>query len=80
MKTEEIKTTILNIIHEATNIPKNDISENTSFVDELEIDSLTLLEIAVSVDQEYGLNLPEDEMVKMTDLKTATQMVLAKVA
>lgn len=77
MDSESIKSSIRQIIHEATNIPTDTIAEDVSFQNDLEIDSLTLLEIAVSVDQKYGLKLPEEEMIKLDTLNAILEAVLA---
>ena len=50
METTEIRTQIKEVIANATSIDVADISDNASFEDELGLDSLTLLEIAVDVD------------------------------
>ena len=70
-----IKTRIKEIIFETTNIDPKDIEDTTSFVEDLNLDSLTLLEIAVNIDQEYGLDLPEDEMQKFRNVQVSAELV-----
>ena len=62
METAEIRTQIKEVIANATSIDVADISDNASFEDELGLDSLTLLEIAVDVDHIFKLNIPDEEL------------------
>ena len=62
METTEIRTQIKEVIANATSIDVADISDNASFEDELGLDSLTLLEIAVDVDHIFKLDIPDEEL------------------
>ena len=62
METTEICTQIKEVIANATSIDVADISDNASFEDELGLDSLTLLEIAVDVDHIFKLDIPDEEL------------------
>ncbi len=73
----EIKDKIRQIIFETTNIEPETISDKAHFVQDLDLDSLTLLEIGVSVDQEFRLDLPEEEMKQMTDLQATADLVVS---
>lgn len=76
MDIHEVKARIKEIIFETTNIKVETINDDTLFKQDLELDSLTLMEIAVNVDQEYDLDLPEEEFDKLTNVETSAQMVL----
>ena len=43
------------------------VQEDKSFVDDLQVDSLSLVEYTMDLDDAFGIELPEDEL---TDLKT----------
>ena len=43
------------------------VQEDKSFVDDLQVDSLSLVEYTMDLEDAFGIELPEDEL---TDLKT----------
>ena len=71
----EVKERIKQVIFETTNIRPEDIADDASFVDDLNLDSLTMLEIAVNIDQEFGLDLPEEEMQKFSSVAVSAELV-----
>lgn len=75
MELNEIKAKIKQVVFETTNIKPEDIADNASFVDDLHLDSLTLLEIAVNVDQEFMLDIPEEEMQKFSSVNASAELV-----
>lgn len=62
MNRAEIQQRIKQIISNVTNIPPGDIADEASFTKDLDLDSLSLLEIGVDVDYEFQLGLPEERM------------------
>ena len=52
---DEIKKRVKEIVQQITNLDDSSLGDETHFVDELKLDSLVLLEIAVTVDKEYRL-------------------------
>ena len=78
MRFEDIKAKIKQIIYETTNIDPSDIGDDASFRKDLDLDSLTLLEIGVNVDQEFDLDMPDEEMDRFTSV-TATARIVEEV-
>lgn len=62
MDRAEITRRIKQIISNVTNIPPDEIADAASFTRDLDLDSLSLLEIGVDVDYEFQLALPEERM------------------
>jgi acyl carrier protein len=62
MDRAEIKQRIKQIISNVTNIAPGEIDDTASFTKDLDLDSLSLLEIGVDVDYEFQLGLPEERM------------------
>ncbi len=46
-------------------------------MEDLQLDSLTLMEIAVNVDQAFQIDLPEDDMQQITSVQAAAELVAA---
>ena len=80
MKLAEIKTKIKEIIFQTTNIKPDEIVDDASFSEDLELDSLTMLEIAINVDQEFALDFPEDDLPKLSSVNASAQLVFERLS
>ncbi|KGF09780.1 acyl carrier protein [Tissierellia bacterium S5-A11] len=58
-----MKDRILEIIAEQFNIKVEDLDEDTNFVDDLNVDSIELLELVMTIEDEFDLEL-EDEVLE----------------
>lgn len=52
---------VVNIISEATKIDKAKITAESTFVDDLNLDSLDIVELMMKMEDEFGIEIPEDE-------------------
>lgn len=77
---QAVKQRVKEIIHETTNIPIEKIGDTTHFKKDLELDSLTLLEIGVNLDMEFDLDLPEEEMADFYNVQVSAEKVMACLA
>ncbi len=77
MNVEEVKARIRQIIATVTNIDPALIEDETSFREELNLDSLSLLEIGVDVDYEFKLGLQDlDQRLQgIGNLRQAVELV-----
>ena len=69
---EEIIAGIAEIIEEVTGIEPSEVTPEKSFVDDLDIDSLSMVEIAVAAQDKFGVELPDDQL---KDLKTVQDVI-----
>ncbi len=75
MDVEVIRTKIKEIISNVTSIDPEEIGDNASLIDDLELDSLSLLEIGVDVDYEFKLGVPEERLGEMRTVGDAVALV-----
>jgi acyl carrier protein len=59
---EEILAGIAEIIEEVTGIEPSEVTPEKSFVDDLDIDSLSMVEIAVQTEDKYGVKIPDEDL------------------
>lgn len=71
---------IREIIANVTNLDPNGIGDQDSFIDQLKLDSLSLLEIGVDIDYEFKLNLPEERMRELATVEQTVDLVLGRQA
>ncbi|MCP4655637.1 MAG: acyl carrier protein [bacterium] len=76
MDVAEIRAKIKQVISNVTNIDPEEIADDASFIDDLQLDSLSLLEIGVDVDYEFQLGVPEERLQELRTVKDAVDLVL----
>ena len=80
MDRDEIQQVVKGLIAKVTDLTPEEIADKASFRDDLELDSLSMIEIAVHVDHAYKLRLSEDEMGSLATVEDAIDMVIKKQA
>jgi len=59
---QEINAGLAEIIEEVTGIEPSEVTPDKSFVDDLDIDSLSMVEIAVQTEDKYGVKIPDEDL------------------
>ena len=73
MSEQEILDGLGEIVEEIAGVPAADVAPDKSFVDDLDIDSLSMVEIAVAAQDKFGVEIPDDEL---KNLKTVKDVVV----
>lgn len=60
---------VINLISDATKIDKSKISSETSFVDDLNLDSLDIVELMMKMEDEFGVEIPEEDAEGLKSVK-----------
>jgi acyl carrier protein len=68
----EIQEKVISIVSEAANVDVGNIKAETSFVDDLNLDSLDMVEMMMKMEEEFGVEIPEE---KTEDLKTINDVM-----
>jgi acyl carrier protein len=72
MSQEEILAGLSEIIDEIAGVPADEVTPDKTFVDDLDIDSLSMVEIAVAAQDKFGVEIPDDQL---KDLKTVQDVI-----
>ena len=72
MTEQEIQTGLGEIVDEVAGVPAAEVTPDKSFVDDLDIDSLSMVEIAVAAQDKFGVEIPDDEL---KNLKTVQDVI-----
>ena len=72
---EEIIAGIAEIIEEVTGIEPSEVTPEKSFVDDLDIDSLSMVEIAVQAEDRFEVKIPDAELANLKTVGDAVAYV-----
>jgi len=69
---QEILAGLAEIIDEVAGVPADEVTPEKTFVDDLDIDSLSMVEIAVAAQDKFGVEIPDEQL---KDLKTVQDVI-----
>lgn len=68
------------IIEEQLNLEGVEITLETRFKEDLEADSLDLFELVMAFEEEYGVEIPSDDLEKITTVGAVIEYIQSKEA
>ncbi len=63
---------------EMLEVQADDVQEDKSFVDDLKVDSLSLVEYTMDLEDAFDIELPEEELVDVKSIGAFVDVILAK--
>ncbi|HEV8559552.1 MAG TPA: acyl carrier protein [Actinophytocola sp.] len=75
MSENEILEGLAEIVEEVAGVAVEDVTAEKSFVDDLDIDSLSMVEIAVQAEDRFGVKIPDDELANLKTVGDAVSYV-----
>jgi acyl carrier protein len=69
---QEILAGLAEIIDEIAGVPADEVTPDKNFVEDLDIDSLSMVEIAVAAQDKFGVEIPDEQL---KDLKTVQDVI-----
>ncbi len=60
---------VIKLVSDATKVDMSKISANTTFVDDLNLDSLDIVELMMKMEDEFGVEIPEEEAEHLRSIK-----------
>ena len=69
---QEILSGLADIVNEVAGVPVDDVQLDKSFVDDLDIDSVSMVEVVVAAEEKFDVKIPDDDV---KDLKTVGDAV-----
>ncbi len=65
------------IIVEQLGVDEDQVTEDAAFVDDLGADSLDQVELVMALEEEFGLEIPDEDAEKITRVKDAVSYITA---
>src|SRR5215211_5345172 len=76
MTREEVIAGLAEILEEVAGVDPSDVSEEKSFTEELDVDSLSMVEVVVAAEEKFGVKIPDDEVQNLKTVGDAADFVL----
>ena len=69
---------VVKIIKEQLNMEKAEIGMETSFKEDLDVDSLDLFELVMALEEEYDVEIPSEDLEKITTVGAVVEYLKDK--
>ena len=80
MKMEEVQSKLKEIVMDRLNAEEDQIKPEASFVEDLGADSLDLTELIMGIEEEFDIEIPDEDAEKLTTVGEAMEYVKTKLA
>jgi acyl carrier protein len=72
---QQILEGLAEIVNEITGIKSEQVVPTASFVDDLDIDSLSMVEVAVAAEEKFGVRIPDEALAKLKTVGDAVSFI-----
>ncbi|MFD0278593.1 acyl carrier protein [Kitasatospora sp. NPDC127111] len=74
---DEVLEGLAEIVNEIAGIPTEDVEIDKSFTDDLDVDSLSMVEVVVAAEERFDVKIPDDEVKNLKTVGDAVDYILA---
>ena len=75
METEEIFEKVKTVIVEQLGIDEANVRMESSFLDDLGADSLDIVEFIMALEEEFGLEIPDEDVERIVTVKDVVEYI-----
>lgn len=75
METEEIFEKVKTVIVEQLGIDEASVRMDSSFLDDLGTDSLDIVEFIMALEEEFGIEIPDEDVEKIVTVKDVVEYI-----
>ncbi|HEX9022049.1 MAG TPA: acyl carrier protein [Nitrospirota bacterium] len=74
----DVDAKVKKIISEQLGVPETDVKPEASFVNDLGADSLDTVELVMALEEEFGVEIPDEDAEKIATVQNAIDYIKAK--
>lgn len=71
----EIQTDLATIVEEIAGVPADDVQADKEFIADLDVDSLSMVEIVVAAEEKFGVKIPDNEVKNLKTVGDAVDYI-----
>ena len=73
--TEEIRTQLAELVNDVAGVPVEDVQLDKSFSDDLDVDSLSMVEIIYACEEKFGVSIPDEDAKNLKTVGDAVAFI-----
>ena len=78
MERTEIESKLTDLLVDELGIERDDIRQDAKFEEDLDVDSLGVVELLMALEDNFGVKIPDEEAEQITTVGEAVDLVEAK--
>lgn len=75
MSSAEIVEKVQHIIAESLGVPRSEVVPSASFINDLNADSLDIVELVMAIEKEFEIEIPDDEAERIRTVQDAIDYI-----
>ncbi|WP_344472581.1 MULTISPECIES: acyl carrier protein [Glycomyces] len=75
MSRDEIREGMSDILEEVAGVNPDDVADEKSFTDDLDVDSLAMVEVVVAAEEKFGVKIPDDQVANLKTVGDAVSYI-----
>jgi acyl carrier protein len=75
MDEKEIREKVVEIVKDKLGVEDDKITDEAKYVEDLGADSLSLVDIAMALEDEFGMKIPDEDIEKITTVGATIQYI-----
>ena len=75
LDSNEILAGLAEIVAEETGLPAESVTPGSTFTDDLDIDSLSMMTIVVNAEEKFGVRIPDEEVKNLNTVRDAVDFI-----
>ena len=75
MTRDEIRSGLADILEEVAGVDKSDVADEKSIADDLDVDSLSMVEVVVAAEEKFEVKIPDDEVQNLKTVGDAVSFI-----
>ena len=72
---DEITAGLAEILEEVAGVNPDDVAESKSFTDDLDVDSLSMVEVVVAAEERFDVKIPDDDVKNLKTVGDAVSYI-----
>ena len=79
MTKEEVVAKLKNIVSDRLDVEEDQVTPEKNFVEDLGADSLDIVELIMGIEEEFDIEIPDEDAEKLTSVGEAMNYTLSKI-